>query len=305
MKILKTTDELITHLKNKGCRFTIVREEEAKVFLETSSYYMKLASFRANYDKIEHGPNAGKYKNLEFAYLKELSIIDMKLRYMISHICADIEHSIRTKLVHDVEQNTLDDGYRCVGSFIGKNIDILKILKRNEQSEYCKALTDKYYPYFPVWVFVELISFGTLASLCNHYNELYNTDVLGFDIRLLNSVRDLRNASAHHNCLLVKLRRGNNSPLPAITQFVSEIDNISKNVRSNHLSNKFKNDFTTLLYVYKKAVESNGMREKMLKELKEFTDNRLFRHYDYFKSNNIVKGSFEYMKKIVDYIQTI
>ena len=65
MKILKTSDELITHMKIKGIKFEIVKEEDAKIFLQNNNYYMKLASYRANYDKRKSN---SKYINLDFAY---------------------------------------------------------------------------------------------------------------------------------------------------------------------------------------------------------------------------------------------
>ena len=49
MKLLKTSDELISHMKIKGIKFDIAKEEDAKVFLQNNNYYMKLASYRANY----------------------------------------------------------------------------------------------------------------------------------------------------------------------------------------------------------------------------------------------------------------
>ena len=47
MKLLKTSDELISHMKIKGIKFDIAKEEDAKVFLQNNNYYMKLASYRA------------------------------------------------------------------------------------------------------------------------------------------------------------------------------------------------------------------------------------------------------------------
>ena len=75
MKLLKTSDELVSHMKIKGIKFDIVKEE-AKIFLQNNNYYMKLASYRANYDKRKSN---GEYINLDFAYLRELSTIDMHL----------------------------------------------------------------------------------------------------------------------------------------------------------------------------------------------------------------------------------
>ena len=90
MKKMLSTDELICHMKEKGIQFNIVDESAAKDFLTYNNYYMKLAAFRTNYEKVDN-----KYLNLEFAYLQELSTIDMRLRYIIINMCLDIEHYIK------------------------------------------------------------------------------------------------------------------------------------------------------------------------------------------------------------------
>ena len=42
MKVLKTSDELIVHMKGKGIKFDIVNEEEAKEFLQNHNYYVQM-----------------------------------------------------------------------------------------------------------------------------------------------------------------------------------------------------------------------------------------------------------------------
>ena len=51
MKPMLSTEELIEHMKEKGIRFCETSEVDAKDFLEHNNYYMKLAAYRANYEK--------------------------------------------------------------------------------------------------------------------------------------------------------------------------------------------------------------------------------------------------------------
>ena len=146
MKLLKTSDELISHMKIKGIKFNIVNEEDAKIFLQNNNYYMKLASYRANYDKHK---NNGEYINLDFAYLQELSTIDMHLRYLILQMCLDVEHALKTRLLKDIEDNPEEDGYDIIRRFITKYERSCQNIQKHKSSEYCRELIEKYY-HFPV-----------------------------------------------------------------------------------------------------------------------------------------------------------
>ena len=76
MKPMLSTKELIEHMKEKGITFRETSEKEAMDFLENNNYYMKLAAYRANYEKCAEGKRKGMYQNLDFAYLQELSRLD-------------------------------------------------------------------------------------------------------------------------------------------------------------------------------------------------------------------------------------
>ena len=297
MKLLKTSDELISHMKIKGIKFNIVKEEDAKIFLQNNNYYMKLASYRANYDK--HKSN-GEYINLDFAYLQELSTIDTHLRYLILQMCLDVEHALKTRLLKDIEDNPEEDGYDIIRRFITKYERSCQNIQKHKSSEYCRELIEKYYPYFPAWVFVELISFGDMVKLYEYYSERYPGRLK--DSELLYSIRDLRNATAHSNCLINKLQRGTNKPSVKIIKFVSNIDGIGTSMRKNKLSNKFLYDFISLLYVYNEFINVNIVKQKRFKQIQEFMYDRVIKNKEYFEKNECIKMSYIFLKKVIDYM---
>lgn len=92
-------DEQIQHLKCKGILFNIMDEGSAKQYLKYNNNYYKLTSFRKNYDRHPGGENKGKYIRLEFTYLVDMSIIDMRLRYRIVEMALDIEHHMKLQLL--------------------------------------------------------------------------------------------------------------------------------------------------------------------------------------------------------------
>lgn len=304
MKLLLNTDEMIEHMKGKGIKFNLISEDDAKNFLTESNYYMKLASYRKNYSTYdENSKKKGQYINLEFAYLKELSTIDMHLRYIIMEMCLDIEHYLKVKLLQAIENNPAEDGYDIIRRFVSleNNSYILKKIRSHKSSEYCKDLIEKYYPYFPAWVFVEVISFGDLTYLCAFYEQIYGKTIV--NNKFMNSVRDIRNAAAHSNCLINRLfdPLENGKQIDSdISNFVKSLTGMSSKTRSKNLNYRVVYNIVTLLYVYDTVVTSKAARQNRYNELKDFFNNRVVRNQDYFKTNSKIIGIYKFTKKVVD-----
>lgn len=344
MKEMRSLDGLIEHMRAKGIKFDIISEEEAKEFLSSRNYYFKLSSYRANYPKCppEAGRGrAGQYQNLDFAYLKELSSIDRRLRYYVMEMCLDIEHAIKVRLVDSVAKDGEDgdeDGYSIVMEYLkdpnkfasgragvpkADGLKVLRSINYHKSGEYCRNLYNKYYPYFPVWVFVELISFGDLLRFARFYDQRgqskgretdggvsrstiiepstgIRSPVL-IDGKLLNTIRDLRNASAHSNCLINKATERmdpTKQPHKTITTFVRDLG-ISKDPRRKYLNIKFTYNMAVLLYAYD-YYASDEAKGRRYQELKEFVDGRVAAHSEYFNSNPGLQGVYKFMKKVID-----
>ena len=302
MKQLLSIEELIQHMKNRGITFNEISENDAKQFLQNNNYYMKLAAYRANYDKCDTGKRQGQYKKLDFGYLKELSTIDMYLRYIVMDMCLDIEHVIKVRLIKNITNNPSEDGYDIVRKFIAQddNLRILKNIRSHKSGEYCKDLIEKYYPYFPVWVFVELISFGDLLYFCSFYEKIYGVQII--NNKLMNTVRDVRNAAAHSNCLLNKMTEKIDSTKQVnneISSFIIGMKNISKTSRVNNLSYKFTNSIVTVLYVYD-SLMNEIPKQKRYKEIQEFMNGRVVKNKQFFQSNSKIVGVYNFHKKVID-----
>ena len=92
-------------------------------------------------------------------------------------------------------------------------------------------------PFSSCFVIAVLISFGDLAHLCDFYKHYYGVEIA--DNILLNSVRDIRNAASHSNCLINVLTPGNHKPHHSVVAKIKKIDGIGENTRDKKLSNKF------------------------------------------------------------------
>ena len=101
MKPKLSVAQQIEHMKSKGIGFTIIGEAEAAEYLSNNTYYFKLRAYAKNYDKYKATEKIGQYVNLEFAYLKDLAIIDMHLRHYILKTSVDLEHTVKTRFLAD------------------------------------------------------------------------------------------------------------------------------------------------------------------------------------------------------------
>ena len=305
MKKLLNYDELIQHMKNKGITFNVMSEDEAKEFLANHNYYMKLASYRCNYTKFGAGhPKEGQYNNLDFAYLQELSTLDMYLRRFIEHMCLDIEHAIKVRLIDEVTKNTEENGYSIVKNYMkdeDPDLRLFKSIRKHKSGEYCKDLIMKYYPYFPIWVLVEIISFGDLLHICGYYDKKYGTHIL-LDHKIMNTVRDFRNASAHNNCLMNKMTEEmeeSKQPDARITSFVNDLHCTSSFSRKKYMNRTFSYNLVVLLYAYDYYLPEQAKRHGY-EDLYNFMNGRMLKHKDYFINNGKIVGMYRFIFKIID-----
>lgn len=288
----------IDHMKSKGIMFEKMSEADAKRFLENSNYYFKLKAYCKNYSK-----NAdGKYTGLDFAYLVDLSTIDLHLRKFIIKVSLDVEHFLKVKLLRDFLRDGNEDGYSIVNSFFAMYPDVKKEVIEKGKSSYCADMIEHYKEDFAIWNIVEVLSFGHFALLYDwFYTQHPSRDSL---TNMLLPIKSLRNAAAHNNCLINKMVPPYNikiEPNKLVNNFVSQIPGVSGKTRQKKMVNPVIHDFVVLLYTFNKVVTSTKTRQKTYDELKELFDMRIPRHREYYYDNAVLVSSYEFTKKIIDF----
>ena len=297
-----TIPQQISHMKSNGIAFHIIDSETAKKFITENTYYFKIKSFAKNYEKFPKGKNKGKYINLDFAHLKELSTLDMHFRNAILDISLYIEHSMRTQLNRDFSNNEEEDGYEIVNEFLNENEHIKEMLtkKAETSSPYIIDLMQKYDGKYALWNLMELLSFGDFNKL---YKKYYNKHGWVLDIKnYLFLVKSLRNAAAHNNCLLNNLRKinyNNFKPNRKLNLIVSKINGVSPESRTRKMQHPVIHDFVALLVVADMVINSNDARAHMANDLKKLMD-RFNKRIEYFQKNNVILSYIKFLQIIVD-----
>lgn len=312
-----TPDQLVKKMQEKNIRSEFKDANEIKEYLSIHNNYFRTASYRKNYEKHTEGENEGKYIDLDFSYLTELATIDMYLRFLLLKMCLDIEHSLKVLLVTDIAVNDEEDGYSIVKNFVDKYPKILTDIYYKSNSTYVGDLIKKHFAFedsideegkatfnltkndCPVWAFMEIITFGDFIKFYSAYYELYpiGENYTG----TLNSVRSLRNACAHNNCIIHNLRKGYSKPSTKISQFISNIPNITKSERKSVLSVRAVFEITSLIYLYDKIV-FEPVKQYRFKELSDLINGRMIKHSEYFEKQDIIKSSYNFLKKVVDFL---
>lgn len=297
MKELKTPKQLIDHMEDRGIKFNIVKKEEAEKFLTYNTYYKKFSSYKKNYVQVISSGKK-KYQNLEFAYLQELSKIDMYVRQYIMKLCLDIEHAVKVELNRCAVENEKEDGYGIVQKFFDKYPDIVQNIGTHATNPFCYDLIIQNQRKYSLCVLLEVISFGDLCKLYQFYLKTYPGSLKYPE--LLFDVRELRNAVAHNHCLLNDLTTGTARPGPAISNFIARIEEITPSQRKSRLSNYFIKDFVSTLYFFNYIEKSQGIKKKRYEELQGLLEGRILENKKYFESNIPIKLTYSFCKKVVD-----
>ncbi len=308
-KPLLSTDKQIDHLIDKGVKFNYITEPDARQYLEENNNYFRLRAYRKNFDKHPGGVNEGKYIDLDFAMLVDLSVIDMRLRYTLLKLVLDVEHFSKIKLLKTITAAD-EDGYSIVDDYFISLDDydiangttcytrLQNELERNRNNPYCGGIINKYSNNYPIWAFVEVIPMGSFIHFYEfcadrlHDRELKNISYL------LKTVKDLRNAAAHSNCLLNDMKAKNRTHLPN-NDMLKMMSSISEYTKNKRLINECTLEITTLLYAHSKIVTSEGVHKRAKAELNE-TAERMYRNIDYYRRTRIIKSNFDFFKKTID-----
>ena len=308
MEIVKTKlslDGQIEHLKEKGVLFNIMDEAEARDYLGQHNNYFKLTAYRKNYDKHPAGENKDKYINLEFAYLVDIAVIDMQLRYRIVHMALDLEHHTKLQLLRKMDEYN-EDGYQVVQDYIDsldeKQRKIFDSeINRNKGNIYCGDIIAKYEGAFPIWAFIEIVPFGRLVAFYGFCADRFSDKSMKDTFYRLLTCKEIRNASAHSNCILnnLKAKTAAHSTNAAVTSELMKIKGMNTNFRKNRMSNARIQQVVTLLYTHKDMVESEGIKRSESEDLKKIME-RVDKNYDYYNTNPMIKGTFDFLKLVVD-----
>ena len=83
-------------------------------------------------------------ESLDFAYLKDMAIIDHRVRLLFFKMIIDIEHYLKIRILNLVETIDEEDGYRIVNMYLQKDFNDEKFPKKVHNSIFRKVGSEYY-----------------------------------------------------------------------------------------------------------------------------------------------------------------
>lgn len=133
---LISAERQVAHLAERGVRFDIMGPEDAIAFLRDKNFFFKVKAFAKCFSSYRDpaSENYGRYVNLDFAYLAELTRLDHHLREVVLSMTLDIEHYMKVHL----NRAMMDDG--------ADGREVLDLLFAHERERKERLLEERFDP---------------------------------------------------------------------------------------------------------------------------------------------------------------
>ena len=295
LKPMLNSTELIAHMLSKGITFEAISQNEATTILNKVNYYFKVTAYRSNFPKN----TAGQYENLDFAYLIDLASIDMQLRDYLLNLSLDIEHGLKVMLLNLIANDPAEDGYQIVQDFkVDHQSAYDQTLTYLRKNRYSQDLYTKHRDHLAIWTFLEIATFGTLSMFVDFYLERTQTKSVRKVHTYLKYSKNIRNACAHSNPLLINLfseKEFLRHPSSAVQLAAHQMA-----IPINRLSDLKINDLVSLFYLHQ-LLQSPKMSRHRYQEGLDLI-NRYHRHEDWYAHNLKLTTFFNLFGQLVEYL---
>lgn len=210
LKEPKTFEEQINILKERNM---FIEDEEFAVKVLKSINYYRLTAYALQFKK------ENKYLNeTSFNTVYRLYKFDNKLKHLLLEILESIEITTRTYLAYYLSITFGSEAYKNIGIYKdsskyegdennrGLRDEIKKEIKKNSKEPFIIHHNKKYDGKFPMWVIVEIFSFGMLSKMYGNLKTNIQKEIsrncFGINYVLLaswlNNFAHVRNICAHY-----------------------------------------------------------------------------------------------------------
>ena len=188
------------------------------------------------------------------------------------------------------------------------NYIVLKSLKSNQEKSASIDLIKKFDEgNIPIWTLIETLSFGDFIKLYSLYYGVYG----GYSYSAyLGSIKFLRNASAHNNCLLNSMRKPYSMKIRKNKEIMDVLAKSKKFTSSykTKMENPVIHDFVVLLFVFYDIMNTpanRNMRDKGMSAIKALFFETMKRNdnVNLFIKNDVLVENYRFICDVIQYLE--
>lgn len=152
----------------------------------------------------------------------------------------------------------------------------------------------------PLWVLMEVLSFGSFASLCLYCADHWGDKDLKVEHYMLRQAQYVRNACAHSSDMLNGLRTHDNrfQATPSLQNALASTG-LSHRVRTARMSNPCLKAIATLLYLHSQMVQEGTSRLRAISDMQHLEDDMVTAS-NQMLSNDTIRSSLDFLMVLID-----
>lgn len=209
LKNARTYDDQIGILKSRG--LIIDNKEFAKSILKNIGYYKLSGYYKFFYKDLREAKEKQFKEGTKFEDIYKLYILDKELRDLLFSVMSDIEISFKSNIAYITSNKygvevwkdgrVLPDAVRL---FIKRELD------KSNKNKIIRHHIDHYEGKYPIWVVMEILSFGTVSKMYQglpvddkkDIAKVYYNHKHQYIEQWMESITNLRNKCAHHERII-------------------------------------------------------------------------------------------------------
>jgi len=217
---------------------------------------------------------------------------------VILEMSIELEHFLKVKMLSDFN-TTYEDGYEIIKELFIMQPHLKEEIELKSNTSTCNELIAKHKDDWAIWNIVEVMSFGQFIDLYalfyarNEFSDSY--------VNMLLPVRMIRNAVAHNNCLINRLKppySRNISPCYELRNELLQRVGIPKKAIDKRLVQPAIHDFAALLYLHSRVVPIIEREQTNLK-INDVFYKIMIDNCGFYEKNEILKSSYNFVESIV------
>ena len=209
----------------------------------------------------------------------DLERLDRKLRAALLPLALDAEHLAKARMLDEVARRQDEDGHSIVRDYMASLSPAERSrreaeISRLRRDEYSGDLQRHYAGEMPIWVLLELSSFGTVADVYRFCADRWGDRPMLREHYFLRSAKGVRNACAHSSAIINGFGAASHDARPAPDALTVALRDagFSKRSRASRMRNPRLQQIASLLLLHRRMAEGTALAGEASAGLRSLAD---------------------------------